>query len=124
MRVTGSGVPLDTVVKSKTNSGSIELSSAANATGTATLTFDTGTLGLVISGQDINEASISFSPYYQSTTTGGLIVWHADNMKESLECTFSKVTFSDSTTADLSTPLRVHYFAYMLDPVGQETHRS
>jgi hypothetical protein len=124
MRVTGTGIPLDTVVKSKSNPSTIILSSAAIATGTVSLTFDSGTLGLSVSGQDINEASISFDPLYQSTTLGGLVVWHADNMKEALECTFSKVTFADLTTADLSTGMRIHYFAYMMDPMGQETHRS
>jgi hypothetical protein len=81
---------------------------------------------MTVTGQDIGEALTDLETQYQSTEVGGLIVYHADNLKESFELTYSKVTLPDvdETQAALATAMRLHYFAYLATDKGLESHRG
>ena len=125
MLVTGTGIPVETIVTAKASSSSITISRAAIAAGTGvTLSFSSGTLALTVGGQDLAEAVSTLETGYQSTEIGGLLVSHLDNSKESLEFTFSKVTLPSAALAALGVGMRIHYFAILMSDAGQETHRA
>jgi len=128
MIVTGSGIPPDTVVTAKASSSALTISRPATATvsapDTVTLSFSSGTVGLTIYGQDIGEALTELETQYQSTEVGGLMVYHADNLKESFHLKFSKVTLPDDSQVNLPIALRMHYFAYLASDEGLESHRG
>jgi hypothetical protein len=124
MLVTGDGIQPDTIVTAVGSTSSITLSKAATATGVGvTLTFSTGTLSLTVAGQDTNAALATLETQQQDTRVGGLVVYHADNLKESVEYTFTKATDGSSSFA-VAAALRLHYFARMSGAAGQETHRA
>lgn len=113
----GNGIQPDTVVTAVTNTSNITISKVPTVTGSASLTFSTGTLGITVAGQDIGETLTTLSSGYQSTQTGGLMVSHVDSLKESLEYRFTK-------GAALGVGLRIHFFSIMDNDSSQETHRG
>jgi hypothetical protein len=130
MRVKGTGIDTGTIVLSKASSSSITLSRAANASGTATLSFDTGTIAVTHRGSGIGEAVAGCDTQYGSTLTGDLIEFHNDNARQGLEFQFEKVplTFDANhdtlTSADLATNMRLHQFTLMTIDGGPEMNRS
>lgn len=137
MRVLGSGIDPGTIVKSITDSTHFVLSRAANASGSATLTFDTGTLGVTIRGSSIGEIPLGLSTDYVSTLVGDLVQFNRANIRRGFELQIEKVplTFDTSTDvnglryetatrADLSTNMRLHNITYMVDDGGPDTNRN
>ena len=131
MRVQGSGLDPGTIVLSKSDSSTIVVSRAANATGTgASLTFDTGAIAVTHRGSGIGEAVVGCDTQYGSTITGDLIEFHPDNARQGLEFQFEKVplTFDANhdtlTWADLGTNMRLHQFTILASDGGPEMNRS
>jgi hypothetical protein len=131
MRVQGAGLDPGTIVLSKSDSSTIVVSRAANATGTgASLTFDTGAIAVTHRGSGIGEAVVGCDTQYGSTITGDLIEFHPDNARQGLEFQFEKVplTFDANhdtlTWADLGTNMRLHQFTILASDGGPEMNRS
>lgn len=130
MRVKGTGLDLGTIVVSKTNSSTIVISRAANASGTATLSFDTGAIATTIRGSGIGEAVVGCDTQYGSTLTGDLIEFHQDNARMGIELQIEKVplTFDSNhdtlTWADLGTAMRLHQFTLVATDGGPEMNYS
>lgn len=130
MRVKGVGIDLGTIVISKSSSSSIVVSRAANASGTATLSFDTGTISTTIRGSGIGEAVVGCDTQHGSTITGDLIEFHQDNARMGIELQIEKVplTFDSNhdtlTWADLGTAMRLHQFTLVATDGGPEMNYS
>jgi len=137
MRVLGVGIDPGTIVKTVTDSSNIVLSRAANTTGTATLTFDTGTLGVSIRGSSVGEISLGLSVDYVSTLVGDISHFNRSNIRRGFELQIEKapLTFSTSsdanglrfetaTWADLNTNMRLHNITYMVEDGGPDTNRN
>jgi hypothetical protein len=137
MRVLGSGIDPGTIVKSITNGTTFVLSRVANASGSATLTFDTGTLGVTIRGSSVGEVPLGLSTDYVSTLVGDLVHFNRSNIRRGFELQIEKVplTFDTSTDAnglryetatwaDLGTNMRLHNITYMLEDGGPDTNRN
>jgi len=130
MRVLGNGIDGGTIVLSKTNSSTIVLSRAANASGTATLTFDTGTLGVTIRGNGIGAVVGGMKTAYISTLVGDLVSLYNANIQRGFEIQIEKVplTFDSNhdtaTSADLDTNMRLHQLSFVVTDGGPDTNRS
>lgn len=130
MRVKGTGLDLGTIVISKSSSSSIVISRAANASGTATLSFDTGAIATTIRGSGIGEAVVGCDTQYGSTIAGDLIEFHQDNARMGIELQIEKVplTFDSNhdtlTWADLGTAMRLHQFTLVATDGGPEMNYS
>jgi hypothetical protein len=124
MRVLGTGMDPGTIVVSKSDSSTIVVSRAPNTSGTVTLTFDTGTIGLTIRGSSLGENVKGLRTDYVSTLVGDLTDVHNSNMRRGFEIQVEKVplTFDSNgdtlTWADLSTNMRLHSVSYMVDEQG------
>lgn len=131
MLVTGTGIDGGTIVLSKASSSSITLSRVANSdAGVATLTFDTGTIGITIRGSGVSEDVYGHQTVYSSTTRGDLLATSAPEISQGFELQFEKVplTFDSNgdtlTRADLSVNMRLHQFTYVLLSAGREMNRA
>lgn len=134
MRVSGAGIDAGTIVKSVESTSSLTLSRAANASGTATLTFDTGTVAVTDRGASIGEAAAGMSVLYGTTTTGDMLVLQLDDTRQGLELQIEKVPltfttnadgyrFDTATWADLSVNMRLHQAMILYDDQGPEQSR-
>jgi hypothetical protein len=131
MRLLGTGIDPGTIVLSKTNSSTIVVSRAANASGTNTLTFDTGTLGVTVRGSNLGENVKGLRTDYLSTLSGDLISVVNSNIRRGFELQIEKtpLTFDANgdtlTWADLATNMRLHTFTYVVSEQGQpDTNRN
>jgi hypothetical protein len=124
MRVLGTGIDPGTIVVSKASSSSITISRAANASGSATLTFDTGTLGVTLRGSGLGEAVKGLRTDYISTLVGDLASYNNTKMRRGFEIQIEKVplTFDSNgdtlTWADLGVNMRIHTLTYVLSEAG------
>jgi hypothetical protein len=133
-RVTGAGIDPGVIVLSKDAPGgtntNVNLSRASNASGTVTLSFDTGTIGVTIRGSGVGEVVVGCDTSYASTLVGDLLVVHNDNMRQGLELQIEKVplTFDSNhdtaTWAALSTAMRLNQFTVLVSDEGLEQNRS
>lgn len=135
MRVSGSGIDPGTIVKVVNSTSNITLSRAANASGTATLTFDTGTISMMDRGASIGEAAAGMAVLYGTTTTGDMLVLGLDDTRQGLELQIEKVPltfttnsdgyrFDSATWADLGVNMRLHQAMILFDDQGQEQSRN
>ena len=124
MRVLGTGIDPGTIVVSKSDNNTIVISRAANTSGTATLTFDTGTLGIGIRGSGLGEAVKGLSTNYVSSLAGDLVSLVSTNFRRGFELQVEKVplTFDSNgdtlTWADLGVNMRLHSISYVLTDAG------
>lgn len=124
MRVKGVGIDPGTIVVSKSDSSTIVLSRAPNTTGTVTLTFDTGTLGITVRGSGIGEAVKGLRTEYLSTLGGDLTMVNTTHLRRGFELQVEKVplTFNANgdtlTWADLSVNMRLHTISYVVIESG------
>jgi hypothetical protein len=130
MLVTGSAIDGGTIVLSKSDNSNIVLSRAANASGTGTLTFDSGAIAMTVRGSGIREAVVGCDTQYDTTRIGDLLVVHNDNMRQGLELQIEKVplTFDSNhdtaTWADLGVNMRLHQFTMLVNNEGTEMNRA
>jgi len=137
MRVLGSGMDPGTIVVSKSDSSTIVISRAANASGTATLTFDTGTIGVTIRGNSIGEVPLGLSVDYVSTLVGDLVHFNRQDIRRGFELQIEKVPltfstasdvnglrFDTATWADLATNMRLHSITYEVEDGGPDNNRN
>jgi hypothetical protein len=130
MRILGTGIEPGTIVLSKSDSSTIVISRAANVSGTATLTFDTGTLGIGIRGSNLGESVKGLSIDYVSTLVGDLVSCVRSNIRRGFEVQIEKVplTFDANgdtlTSADLSVNMRLHSLTFMLEDGGPDANRN
>jgi hypothetical protein len=123
MMVTGTGIPVNTIVITKTDSSNLTLSNAATASGSVTLTFDDGAISTTIRGSGISDSVTAFDTFYASTTVGDLLVQHHDNLSQGLELQIEKVVLPSGVTADLNQKMRIHNFTYLAEDGGTEMNR-
>ena len=132
-RVTGTGIDPGVIVLSKTVGGTntdVTLSRASNASGTVTLSFDTGTIGITVRGSGVGEIVTGCDTSYASTFIGDLLVVHNDNMRQGLELQIEKVplTFDSNhdtaTWAALETAMRLNQFTVLVINAGLEQNRA
>ncbi len=120
MRVLGTGMDPGVIVLSKSDSSTIVVSRAPNTSGTVTLTFDTGTLGITVRGSALGENPRGLRTDYCSTLIGELVSVVNSNMRRGFELQVEKVplTFDSNgdtlTWADLGTNMRLHTISYVL----------
>lgn len=125
MLVTGVSIKPGTIVTAKASSSSITISQAVDDVITAqSLAFTDGTIGITVRGQNMREAIADLETIYCSTDVGGLVVVHPDNFREAMEVKIAKVILPSGSPADLSTAMRIHYFAYLAFEGGTESNRS
>lgn len=130
MHVTGEGLDPDTIVLNVASSSSLTLSRIANTTGTVTLSFDTGTVGITVRGSGIREAVVGCDTQYSTTVVGDLLTVHNDNMRQGIELQIEKVplTFDSNhdtlTRASLVTNMRLHQFTMLVDDGSLEQNRA
>ena len=131
MRVLGTGIDPGTIVVSKSDSSTILVSRAANLTGIATLTFDTGTVAVTVRGSSLGEIVKGLRTDYVSTLVGDLTGVINSNMRRGFEIQVEKVplTFDSNgdtlTWADLSTNMRLHSISYVVSDRGlPDTNRN
>lgn len=118
MLVTGTNIPPGTIVQTKTDNSNIVLSQAARVSGSQTLTFDDGTIGVTVYGQGIGEnGPTTFDTSYSSTRIGDVLVVHNDNTDQGLE-------FQVDKPADIGNVMKLHTFTIMLAQQGQEQNRA
>ena len=137
MRARGTGLDPGTIVKSITDGTHAVLSRAPNTSGTVTLTFDTGTLGLTVRGNSVGEIPLGLSTDYVSTLVGDLVHVNRANIRRGFELQIEKVpltfdTSSDAngiryetaTSSDLGTNMRLHNITYMVEDGGPDVNRN
>jgi len=131
MRLIGAGYDPGTIVLAKASSSSITISRAANATGSGTVTFDTGTIGVSVRGNRLGDAVKGLRHHYVSTLVGDLVSVVSTDVQRGLELQFEKVplTFDGNgdtaTWADLSTAMQLQSFTYMIGDSGlPDTNRN
>jgi hypothetical protein len=161
MRVRGTNIKPGTIVMTVTAGtttptvvpAEITLSSAAIGTSTTTdeLTFDTGTLTIMTSGEQVGDTSpalmgsqlphpsahaqgySSVEKAYISTTNTSIPVAHADNISQGLQIHIERIRMPDDLSGeagtgswyvDLSVPMRLHYFDILVSEAGMETNRA
>ena len=113
MGVTGTGIAAGTTVTAVPTTSSLTLSSAAEATGTVTLTFSTGACTLGMRKQNVGEAATDLETLPFDTVIGGLVRVHLDHQAEAHEIKISKLSTVDAA-------LRVHYIGYDAITHGRE----
>jgi hypothetical protein len=137
MRVLGTGMDPGTIVVSKSDSSTIVVSRAPNASGTSTLTFDTGTVGITVRGSSVGEIPLGLSVDYVSTLVGDLVHFNRSNIRRGFELQIEKVplTFSTATDVnslrfetaswtDLGVNMRLHNITYMVEDGGPDANRN
>lgn len=124
MRVLGTGIKPGTVV-TVAGASSITLSQAAIGDGSQTLSFDTGTITVIIRGEEVGDAATSERDRsYLSSANSRELVCHLDNALTAIELQIEKVRMPDQTQVDLGIGLRLHYFEYLIADGGAELNRA
>jgi hypothetical protein len=124
MRVRGTNIKPGTIVTNVASSSSITISQVALASGSGTLTFDTGTVSITVRGANIDEDAYVLDTSYTSTLTGDLLMVHNDNAKQALEYQFEKVLMPDASHADLGVLFKLHSMTQLVNDLGLEQNRS
>lgn len=86
------------------------------------VTFTDGAISLTMYGQNIGESLTKLETVYNSMTIGDLLVWHANNMRQSLEFSFEKILDPNSTYQQLSKQMRLHKFGLVVSSSGLESN--
>lgn len=123
MSVSGTGVKPGTIVISMSGDDIATLNQPVEAAQTSDITFDTGTLQITVRGQGMRDNLADIEAGYISTFEGNLNSIHLDNTRQALEIRIRKAALPDGTLVDLSTPMRIHYFASMMSEQGMEQGR-
>jgi hypothetical protein len=123
MKVINDNIPGDAIITIIAGD-TITMSQPATASATSNVVFDSGTLSVLIRGQNIGEGIVDTDRTYVTTFYGGPLVAHNDNQRQSLEMRIQKVALPDSTVVDLGVDMRLHYFAYDAGDAGKEQNRA
>ena len=141
-RVRGTNIKPGTIVVTVTAGTSnpvvdakITLSAAAIGTGaTDSLIFDTGTLTVMMSSEQIGNdgpelcGSELTTPLieksYISTMYSTIPVAHPDNFSQGLQIHLERILMPDGSYVDLGAPMRLHYFNILISESGMEMNRA